>query len=94
MPNRKFGRASDQRIAILKNQVTTLVINGKVETTVARAKEISAIVEKLVASAVKEQANMKVRPSVKPMCEKCKIIRRNGKVMVICSDPKHKQRQG
>ncbi|MBR2991723.1 MAG: 50S ribosomal protein L17, partial [Clostridiales bacterium] len=49
MPNRKFGRASDQRIAILKNQVTTLVINGKVETTVARAKEISAIVEKLVA---------------------------------------------
>ena len=37
---------------------------------------------------------MKVRPSVKPMCEKCKIIRRNGKVMVICSDPKHKQRQG
>ena len=57
MPNRKFGRASDQRIAILKNQVTTLVINGKVETTVARAKEISAIVEKLVSSAVKEQDN-------------------------------------
>jgi large subunit ribosomal protein L36 len=28
------------------------------------------------------------------MCEKCKIIRRKGKVMVICSDPKHKQRQG
>ena len=57
MPNRKFGRASDQRIAILKNQVTTLIINGKLETTVARAKEISAIVEKLVASAVKEQDN-------------------------------------
>ena len=32
---------------------------------------------------------MKVRPSVKPMCEKCKVIRRNGKVMIICSDPKH-----
>ncbi|MBO4460869.1 MAG: 50S ribosomal protein L36 [Clostridiales bacterium] len=30
---------------------------------------------------------MKVRPSVKPMCEKCKVIRRHGKVMVICSDP-------
>ncbi|WP_455675435.1 50S ribosomal protein L36, partial [Pradoshia sp.] len=27
---------------------------------------------------------MKVRPSVKPICEKCKVIRRNGKVMVIC----------
>ncbi|HHX73154.1 MAG TPA: 50S ribosomal protein L36 [Clostridiales bacterium] len=38
---------------------------------------------------------MKVRPSVKPMCDKCKIIRRKGKVMVICSDnPKHKQKQG
>ena len=57
MPNRKFGRASDQRAAILKNQVTALIINGKLETTVARAKEISAIVEKLVSSAVKEQDN-------------------------------------
>ena len=37
---------------------------------------------------------MKVRPSVKPMCEKCKVIRRHGKVMVICSDLKHKQVQG
>ena len=38
---------------------------------------------------------MKVRPSVKPMCEKCKVIKRNGKVMVICSkSAKHKQRQG
>lgn len=38
---------------------------------------------------------MKVRPSVKPMCEHCKIIKRHGRVMVICSaNPKHKQRQG
>jgi len=38
---------------------------------------------------------MKVRPSVKKMCEKCKTIRRHGRVMVICSkDPRHKQRQG
>ena len=37
---------------------------------------------------------MKVRPSVKPMCEKCKIIRRKGHVMVICENPKHKQKQG
>ena len=35
---------------------------------------------------------MKVRPSVKPMCEKCKIIKRKGKVMVICENPKHKAR--
>ena len=37
---------------------------------------------------------MKVRPSVKPICEKCKIIKRKGRIMVICSNPKHKQRQG
>ena len=32
---------------------------------------------------------MKVRPSVKKMCEKCKIIKRKGKIMVICENPKH-----
>ena len=37
---------------------------------------------------------MKVRPSVKKICDKCKVIKRNGKVMVICENPKHIQRQG
>jgi large subunit ribosomal protein L36 len=37
---------------------------------------------------------VKVRASVKARCEKCKIVRRAGTVMVICSNPKHKQRQG
>ena len=38
---------------------------------------------------------MKVRASVKPMCDKCKVIKRDGKVMVICSkSKKHKQTQG
>ncbi|MDD2487011.1 MAG: 50S ribosomal protein L36 [Candidatus Gracilibacteria bacterium] len=37
---------------------------------------------------------MKVRPSVKKMCDKCMIIRRNRIVRVICENPKHKQRQG
>ena len=37
---------------------------------------------------------MKVGPPVKPMGEKCKVIRRKGRVMVICENPKHKQRQG
>ncbi|MDF1516282.1 MAG: 50S ribosomal protein L36, partial [Anaerolineae bacterium] len=37
---------------------------------------------------------MKVSPSVKRLCPKCKIIRRRGVVRVICSNPKHKQRQG
>ena len=37
---------------------------------------------------------MKVRASVKKICPKCKIIRRKGKVYVICENPKHKQTQG
>lgn len=37
---------------------------------------------------------MKVRASVKKLCNKCKIVKRSGIVRVICSDVKHKQRQG
>ena len=37
---------------------------------------------------------MKVRSSVKPICENCKIIRRKNVLRVICKNPKHKQRQG
>ena len=37
---------------------------------------------------------MKVKPSVKKRCDKCKIIKRKGVVRVICENPKHKQRQG
>jgi large subunit ribosomal protein L36 len=37
---------------------------------------------------------MKVRSSVKRICESCKIVRRAGKVFVICTNPRHKQRQG
>ena len=42
----------------------------------------------------KGRSHMKVRPSVKKMCDKCKVIKRKGKIMVICENPKHKQRQG
>lgn len=37
---------------------------------------------------------MKVRASVKRICDKCKIVRRRGRVYVVCENPKHKQRQG
>jgi large subunit ribosomal protein L36 len=37
---------------------------------------------------------MKVRASVKKICRNCKIIRRKGIIVVICSNPRHKQRQG
>ncbi|AKT90014.1 50S ribosomal protein L36 [Campylobacter ureolyticus RIGS 9880] len=37
---------------------------------------------------------MKVRPSVKKICDNCKIVKRKGIVFVICDNPRHKQRQG
>jgi large subunit ribosomal protein L36 len=37
---------------------------------------------------------MKVRASVKPICQKCRVIKRAGVVRVICTNPRHKQRQG
>ena len=44
--------------------------------------------------ATTQRKTMKVQPSVKQICDKCKVIRRNGRVMVICENPRHKQRQG
>ncbi|HED04559.1 MAG TPA: 50S ribosomal protein L36 [Candidatus Fraserbacteria bacterium] len=37
---------------------------------------------------------MKVRSSVKKMCDHCRLVRRHGRLRVICTNPKHKQRQG
>jgi large subunit ribosomal protein L36 len=42
----------------------------------------------------KKGTAVKVKPSVKPICDKCKVIRRHGRVMVICENLRHKQRQG
>jgi len=42
----------------------------------------------------RREVSMKVRPSVKPMCERCRVIKRHGRTIVICSNPRHKQRQG
>ena len=39
-------------------------------------------------------SNMKVRASAKKICKDCKVVRRKGRVHVICKNPKHKQRQG
>ncbi len=54
---RKLGRRSDQRKALLRNQVTNLLYNGKIITTEARAKEVRKVVEPLIAMAVKERDN-------------------------------------
>ena len=54
---RKLGKPTDQRLAMLKTQTTDLLVNGKIVTTEARAKEIKAIVDSVIALAVKEHKN-------------------------------------
>ena len=54
---RKLGRTSNQRKALLRNQVTALIYKGKIVTTEARAKEVRRIAEGLIAMAVKERDN-------------------------------------
>lgn len=63
------------------------MIPPRAESHGVRSKRKSANQRKAVVT-------VKVKPSVKKICEKCKIIKRHGRVMVICENPKHKQRQG
>ena len=57
---RKLGKTSDQRKALLRNQVTALLHNGRIVTTQARAKEVQKIVEGLIARGVKEKDNFEM----------------------------------
>ena len=57
---RKLGRTSSQRKALLRNQVTALLNNGKIVTTEAKAKEVKKIAEGLIALAVKEKDNFEM----------------------------------
>ena len=57
MANRKLGRPSDQRQALLRNQVTNLIWYGRIETTLARAKEVSSMAERLITVAIRECDN-------------------------------------
>ena len=61
---RKLGRPTDQRKAILKNLVTSLIQYGRIETTETRAKEVRNIAEKLIALAVKECDNFTASKNV------------------------------
>ena len=57
---RKLGRTASQRKALLRNQVTALLNNGKIITTEAKAKEVAKIAEGLIALAVKEKDNFEM----------------------------------
>ena len=54
---RKLGKPTDQRLAMLKCQTTDVLLNGKIVTTEARAKEVKALVDSVIALAIKEHKN-------------------------------------
>ena len=74
---RKLGKPTDQRMAMLKTQTTDVLLNGKIETTEAIAKEVKAIVDSLIALAVKEKDNFE---EVEVKVVKAKIDSRGRKV--------------
>ncbi|MBO4293442.1 MAG: 50S ribosomal protein L17 [Clostridia bacterium] len=55
--NRKLGRTTDIRLAMLKTLTTDLIYHGKIETTLPRAKEVKAIADSIIALAIKEKDN-------------------------------------
>ena len=83
---RKLGRTSSQRKALLRNQVTALLNNGKIVTTESKAKEIRKIAEGLIAMAVKEKDNFE------EVTVKAKVARKdeNGKRVKEVVDGKKK----
>ena len=83
---RKLGRTSSQRKALLRNQVTALLNNGKIVTTEAKAKEIRKIAEGLIAMAVKEKDHFE------EVTVKAKVARKdeNGKRVKEVVDGKKK----
>ena len=85
--NRKLGRTTDQRLAILRNQTTDLIMYGKIETTESRAKEVKSIVDSIIALAIKEKDNfeetevkvVKAKLDSKGNKETEKVTSKNGK---------------
>ena len=73
MANRKLVRPSDQRMAMLRNQVTNLIWYGKIETTLARGKEVQAMAEHLITIAMRECDNT-VELTKKTKNEKQQIV--------------------
>lgn len=69
---RKLGRTSDQRKALLRNQMTNLLYHGKIVTTETRAKEVRRLAEKMIALAVREGNNF-------DLVKKNKVVTRTDK---------------
>ena len=75
--NRKLGRTTDIRMVMLKNLTTDLLVYGKVETTLPRAKEVKSIADSLISLAIKEKDNFE---EVEVTIKKAKLDSKGNKV--------------
>ena len=99
---RKLGKTTDQRMAMLKNLTTDLLVYGRIETTEARAKEVRSLVENLIALAIKEKDNfemveqkvVKAKLDSKGNKELEKVTSKNGKEYLrVVKEEKMEKRQ-
>lgn len=88
--NRKLGKTTDIRLAMLKCQVTDLLLNGRIETTEARAKEVKAIADSIISLAVKEKDNFEM---VDAKVVKAKLDSKGNKVTELAKSKNGKEYQ-
>lgn len=99
---RKLGKPTDQRMAMLKNLTTDLLVYGRIETTEARAKEVRSLAENLIALAIREKNNfeevevkvVKAKLDSKGNKELEKVTSKNGKEYLrVVKEEKTEKRQ-
>ena len=86
--NRKLGKTTDIRLAMLKTGVTDLIWHGKLETTEARAKEVKAIADSIISLAVKEKDNFEM---VDVKVSKAKLDSKGNKVTELVKSKNGKE---
>ena len=86
--NRKLGRTTDIRLAMLKTQLTDLILHEKIETTEARAKEVKAMADSIIALAVKEKDNFEM---VDAKVYKAKLDSKGNKITEIAKSKNGKE---
>ena len=86
--NRKLGRPTDQRLAMLKCLTTDLILHGKIQTTQNRAKEVKAIADSIIALAVKEKDNFE---EVEVKVVKAKLDSKGNKVTELVKSKNDKE---
>ena len=85
---RKLGRTTDHRLAMLKNQVTQVVLHGQIITTEQKAKEVKSLVDSLMALAVKEKDNYEM---VEKKVSRAKVDEKGHKVTEVATSKNGKK---